>query len=125
QPDAISRISRAIQAAECDLNDRGPRPKGTFLFMGSRGIGKTESSKAFTEYLFGSDRLTMVPMNEFTTSDSKAALVRKIREAVNRDQTGTLLFDEIEKAHRDNIDLFISLLDEGQIMDEDGSWISV
>ena len=53
QEDALSRVSRAMQAAECDLNDRGPRPKGSFLFMGSRGVGKTETAKAFTEYPVG------------------------------------------------------------------------
>jgi len=126
QGDAIPRISRAIQAAECDLNDTGPRPKGAFLFMGSRGIGKTETAKAFTEYIFGYSKLTMFFMNELQSSDDAPELVKMIRQAISEHPKGTtLLFDEIEKAHRSIIDIFISLLDEGVVTDVDGSRISV
>ena len=65
QQDALGRVAAALQSAECDLNERGPRPKGAFLFMGARGIGKTETAKAFTQYLFGDSGLTMLFMNEF------------------------------------------------------------
>jgi ATP-dependent Clp protease ATP-binding subunit ClpB len=125
QEDALSRVSRALQAAECDLNDRGPRPKGSFLFMGSRGVGKTETAKAFTEYLWEGG-LTMLYMNEYQRADDVDDLVVAIKRGVSTNSTGrTFLFDEIEKAHRGVIDVFISLLDEGQITDLDGSRISV
>jgi ATP-dependent Clp protease ATP-binding subunit ClpB len=124
QTDALARLSRAVQSAECDLNDRGPRPLGAFLFMGSRGVGKTESSKAFTEYLFGDAGLTMLFMNEYQRSDDVDDLVHAMKVGVAAG-TKTFLFDEIEKAHKSVIDVFISLLDEGQITDIDGSRISV
>jgi ATP-dependent Clp protease ATP-binding subunit ClpA len=126
QEDALARVSRAIEAAECDLNDRGPRPKGSFLFMGSRGIGKTQTAKAFTEHLFGDSGLTMLFMNEYQRADDVDELVLAIKRGVSTKADGrTFLFDEIEKAHRSIIDVFISLLDEGQITDADGSRISV
>ncbi len=125
QEDALSRVSRALQAAECDLNDRGPRPKGSFLFMGSRGVGKTETAKAFTEYLWDGG-LTMLYMNEYQRADDVDELVLAIKRGVSSNSVGaTFLFDEIEKAHRGVIDVFISLLDEGQITDSDLSRISV
>jgi ATP-dependent Clp protease ATP-binding subunit ClpA len=126
QEDALSRVGRALQAAECHLNDRGPRPKGSFLFMGSRGVGKTETAKAFTKYLFGDSGLTMLYMNEYQRADDVDDLVVAIKRGVSTNSIGrTFLFDEIEKAHRGVIDVFISLLDEGQITDLDGSRISV
>ena len=126
QEDALARVSRALQAAQCDLNDRGPRPKGAFLFMGARGIGKTQTAKAFTEYLFGDSGLTMLFMNEYQRADDVDDLVATIKQGVSSKSVGkTFLFDEIEKAHRGVIDVFISLLDEGQITDADGSRISV
>jgi ATP-dependent Clp protease ATP-binding subunit ClpA len=125
QADAMHRLSRALQAAEYCLNDRGARPKGAYLFMGSRGIGKTESVKAFTEYLFGPNALAMLWMNEYQQASDVKALVNAVRRAVESGAT-VLLCDEIEKAHKAIIDIFISLLDEGQITDsEDGSRISV
>ena len=125
QEDALSRVSRALQAAECDLNDRGPRPKGSFLFMGSRGVGKTETAKAFTEYLWDGG-LTMLYLNEYQRADDVDDLVLAIKRGLSTNSIGTtFLFDEIEKAHRGVIDVFISLLDEGQITDSDGSRISI
>ena len=125
QEDALSRVSRALQAAECDLNDRGPRPKGSFLFMGSRGVGKTETAKAFTEYLWDGG-LTMLYLNEYQRADDVDDLVLAINRGLSTNSIGTtFLFDEIEKAHRGVIDVFISLLDEGQITDSDGSRISI
>jgi ATP-dependent Clp protease ATP-binding subunit ClpA len=97
---------------------------GAFLFMGSRGIGKTESAKAFTEYLFGNSGLKMIFMNEHQRADDVDDLVDAVKEGI-ASGTRTFLFDEIEKAHKSVIDVFISLLDEGQITDLDGSRISV
>jgi ATP-dependent Clp protease ATP-binding subunit ClpA len=126
QEDAIARVSRALEASECGLNDTGPRPRGSFLFMGPSGVGKTSTTKAFNEYLFGSSRLTMLFMNEMQSANDVGDLVKAIKRGVSAHPDGTtFLFDEIEKAHRAIIDVFISLLDEGQVTAEDGSRISV
>jgi ATP-dependent Clp protease ATP-binding subunit ClpA len=126
QPDAVTRVSRALQAAEFGLNDTGRRPRASFLFMGPSGIGKTSTTKAMNEYLFGVERLTMLFMNEYKRADDVDDLVKAIRTGVIDHPEGTtFLFDEIEKAHKDVIDVFISLLDEGEITDADGSRISI
>ena len=68
QSAAIGRIARAVQAAELGLNEGGTRPKCSFLFLGPTGVGKTESAKCFTEYLFGSQAaLEMIFMNEYSS----------------------------------------------------------
>src|SRR5271166_6898754 len=68
QSAATGKISRAIQAAELGLNDSGNRPKCSFLLLGPTGVGKTESAKCFTEYLFGSrSALEMIFMNEYSS----------------------------------------------------------
>ena len=126
QADAVARVSRALQAAEFGLNDTGRRPRASFLFMGPSGIGKTSTTKALNEYLFGVERLTMLFMNEYKRADDVDGLVKAIRAALIEHPEGTtFLFDEIEKAHKDVIDVFISLLDEGEITDADGSRISI
>ena len=126
QADAVARVSRALQAAEFGLNDTGRRPRASFLFMGPSGIGKTSTTKALNEYLFGAARLTMLFMNEYKRADDVDGLVKAIRAALIEHPEGTtFLFDEIEKAHKDVIDVFISLLDEGEITDADGSRISI
>jgi ATP-dependent Clp protease ATP-binding subunit ClpA len=126
QNDALVRISRALEAAECELNERGPRPRGSFLFMGPSGVGKTETSKAFNQYLFGNDRLSMLFMNELQSASDVAVLIAAIKRGVDTHPDGTtFLFDEIEKAHRAIIDVFISMLDEGCVTGLDGQRISV
>jgi ATP-dependent Clp protease ATP-binding subunit ClpB len=126
QEEALARVSRALEASESDLNDTGSRPRASFLFMGASGIGKTSTAKAFNEYLFGNDRLTMLFMNEMQAVSDVPDLVKAIKRGVNAHPAGTvILFDEIEKAHKAIIDIFISLTDEGQITDTDGSRISV
>ena len=126
QADAVARVSRALQAAEFGLNDTAGRPRGSFLFMGPSGVGKTSTTKGMNEYLFGAARLTMLYMNEYKRADDVDGLVKAIRAALIEHPEGTtFLFDEIEKAHKDVIDVFISLLDEGEITDADGSRISI
>jgi ATP-dependent Clp protease ATP-binding subunit ClpA len=126
QDDAISCVSRALEASECHLNDTGPRPRGAFLFMGPSGVGKTETCKAFNEYLFGNDRLTMVFCNEYQSPSDVSDFVQAIKRGVAAHPSGTvILLDEIEKAHRSIIDILLSLLDEGKVSDADGSRILV
>jgi ATP-dependent Clp protease ATP-binding subunit ClpA len=126
QNDALVRISRALEAAECELNERGPRPRGSFLFMGPSGVGKSETTKAFNEYLFGNDRLSMLFMNQLQSASDVEVLIAAIKRGVASHPEGTVfLFDEIEKAHKSIIDVFISLLDEGQAAGPNGERISV
>jgi ATP-dependent Clp protease ATP-binding subunit ClpA len=124
---AIDRISRAIQAAELGLNDGGNRPKCSFLFLGPTGVGKTESAKCFTEYLFGSrSALEMLFMNEYSSQARLPEFLQSAEEAIRRNPEGaTLLFDEIEKAHARLIDIFLSLLEEGDLTTLSGERISI
>src|ERR1700736_5279348 len=113
QDDAIARVSAALLAAEFNLNERGPKPRGAYLFMGPSGVGKTETTKVLNDYLFGRQRLTMLFMNELQSADDVGVLIQSLRRGVDTHPKGTtFLFDEIEKAHRAIIDIFISLIDE-------------
>jgi ATP-dependent Clp protease ATP-binding subunit ClpA len=116
QEHAMRRIARAVQAAELGLNAASSRPKASFLFLGPTGVGKTESAKVFTRYLFGGQRaLEMLFMNEYSTATRYGEFLERVETAVRRNPSGaTLLFDEVEKAHPQLIDLFLSLLDEGE-----------
>ena len=124
---AIGRIARAIQAAELGLNDGGNRPRCSFLFLGPTGVGKTESAKCFTEYLFGGRAaLEMVFMNEYASDFRLPEFLHRAEAAVRRNPEGaTLLFDEIEKAHPQLIDVFLSLLEEGVLTTLSGDRITV
>ena len=114
---AIERVARAVQAAELGLNEAVNRPKCSFLFLGPTGVGKTETAKCFTEYLFGSrSALEMIFMNEYSSDARLVEFLQRAECAVRRNPEGaTLLFDEIEKAHSRLIDIFLSLLEEGQL----------
>src|SRR5271165_6738813 len=107
---ATGKIARAVQAAELGLNDSGNRPKCSFLFLGPTGVGKTESAKRFTEYLFGSKvSLEMIFMNEYSSESRLSEFLERTEAAIRRNSEGaTLLFDEIEKAHVQLIDIFLS-----------------
>jgi ATP-dependent Clp protease ATP-binding subunit ClpA len=124
---AIGKIACAIQAAELGLNESGNRPKCSFLFLGPTGVGKTESAKRFTEYLFGSKAsLEMIFMNEFSSETRLSEFLERTEAAIRRNSEGaTLLFDEIEKAHVQLIDIFLSLLEEGQLTTLSGDRLSV
>jgi ATP-dependent Clp protease ATP-binding subunit ClpA len=124
---AINRIARAIQAAELGLNEGGNRPKCSFLLLGPTGVGKTESAKCFTEYLFGSrSELEMLFMNEYSSDARLPEFLQRAEMAIRRNPEGaTLLFDEIEKAHPQLIDIFLSLLEEGELTTLSGERISI
>jgi ATP-dependent Clp protease ATP-binding subunit ClpA len=98
------------------------RPRGSFLFLGPTGVGKTELSLAFTDYLLGKDKLFRFDMSEYQTQESLGVLLGgRIGEigllgmAVARSATGTLLFDEIEKAHPRVLDVFLQVLDAARV----------
>lgn len=115
QKAAISRVARAVQAAELGLNERTSQSKASFLFLGPTGVGKTETAKCFSEYLFGSrTTLEMVFMNEYSADSRFQEFLERTEAAIRRHPNGTtLLFDEIEKAHPRIVDVFLSLLEEG------------
>ncbi len=116
QTAASQRIARAVQAAELGLNGCGKRPKCSFLFLGPTGVGKTESAKCFTEFVFGSrTALEMIFMNEYSSDLRFEEFLERTEAAIRRHPEGTtLLFDEVEKAHPALIDVFLSFLEEGQ-----------
>ncbi len=127
QSAAVGKIARAVQAAELGLNDSGNRPKCSFLLLGPTGVGKTESARRFTEYLFGSRAsLEMIFMNEYASETRLPEFLERTEKAIRRNAEGaTLLFDEIEKAHGQLIDIFLSLLEEGQLSTLSGDRLSV
>ena len=127
QEGAIDRIARAVQAAELGLNESGNRPRCSFLLLGPTGVGKTESAKCFTEYLFGSRAaLEMLFMNEYSSEARLPQFLQNTEIAIRRHPDGgTLLFDEIEKAHAPLIDIFLSLLEEGELTTFSGKRISI
>ena len=127
QAAAIERVARAVQAAELGLNEEVNRPKCSFLFLGPTGVGKTETAKCFTEYLFGSrSALEMIFMNEYSSDARLAEFLQRTECAVRRNPEGaTLLFDEIEKAHPRLIDIFLSLLEEGELTTLSAERISI
>jgi ATP-dependent Clp protease ATP-binding subunit ClpB len=106
-----------------ELNLAHPqRPKGSFLFVGPTGVGKTEITLAFTEYLCGSDHLHRFDMSEFQNQSSVGLLLGNssndtgmLGRAMDKNTRGTLLFDEMEKAHPLVLDLFLQILDAGRI----------
>jgi ATP-dependent Clp protease ATP-binding subunit ClpA len=126
QEEAIRKVSEALLSAEFGLNETGSRPKGAFLFMGPTGVGKTETAKRFTEYLFDNAKLEMFFMNEYQDSYKIADLIDRLQEGLKRNPNGTtLLFDEIEKAHPKIIDIFLSMLDEGKVTLDASNRLSV
>jgi ATP-dependent Clp protease ATP-binding subunit ClpA len=127
QSAAVGRIARAVQSAELGLNEEANRPKCSFLFLGPTGVGKTESAKCLTEYLFGSwSALEMIFMNGYSTDSRLPEFLQHVERAIRRHPEGaTLLFDEIEKAYDRLIDIFLSLIDEGELTTLVGDRVSV
>jgi ATP-dependent Clp protease ATP-binding subunit ClpA len=121
QDHVIPRVVSALQRGELGLTTPS-RPRGSFLFLGPTGVGKTELSLAFTDYLLGKDKLFRFDMSEYQTQESLGVLLGgRIGEigllgmAVARSATGTLLFDEIEKAHPRVLDVFLQVLDAARV----------
>jgi ATP-dependent Clp protease ATP-binding subunit ClpA len=121
QNHVIPQVVSALQRGELGLTTPN-RPRGSFLFLGPTGVGKTELSLAFTDYLLGKDKLFRFDMSEYQTQESLGVLLGgRIGEigllgmAVARSATGTLLFDEIEKAHPRVLDVFLQVLDAARV----------
>lgn len=121
QDRALPRIVSALRRGQLGLRKPG-RPRGSFLLLGPTGVGKTEVTIAFTDFLFGSDHLFRFDMSEYQTQESVAVLLGgKIGErgtlalAHDKHGCGTLLCDEIEKAHPRVLDILLQILDAARV----------
>jgi ATP-dependent Clp protease ATP-binding subunit ClpA len=121
QDHVLPRICSVLQRGELNLA-HPHRPKGSFLFVGPTGVGKTEITLAFTEYLCGSDHVHRFDMSEFQNQSSVGLLLGTsstdtgmLGRALDKNDRGTLLFDEMERAHPLVLDLFLQILDAGRI----------
>jgi len=121
QDHIIPRVVSVLQRGELGLSKAG-RPRGSFLFLGPTGVGKTELTQVFTGKLFGLDKLVRYDMSEFQTQESLGLLLGSrpgesgfLGAAYDRTKTGTLLFDEVEKAHPRIMDIFLQVLDAARV----------
>ena len=132
QHDAITAVSKAIRRTRAGLKDPR-RPAGSFIFLGPSGVGKTETAKALTEFLFGQeDALIQLDMSEYMEKHTVSRLVGsppgyvgydeggQLTEAVRRKPFSVVLFDEIEKAHPDVFNTLLQILEEGRLTDAQG-----
>ena len=132
QEEAISAIADAVRRSRAGLQD-ARRPIGSFIFLGTTGVGKTELAKALAEFLFNDDNmLTRIDMSEYQERHSVSRLVGappgyvgydeggQLTEAVRRKPYSVVLLDEIEKAHPDVFNILLQVLDDGRLTDNKG-----
>ncbi|MFT4612636.1 MAG: ATP-dependent Clp protease ATP-binding subunit ClpB, partial [Gammaproteobacteria bacterium] len=132
QEEAITAVSDAVRRSRAGLQNP-EKPVGTFLFLGTTGVGKTELAKALAEYLFDDENaMTRIDMSEYQESHSVSRLVGappgyvgydeggQLTEAVRRKPYSVVLLDEIEKAHQDTFNILLQVLDEGRLTDNKG-----
>ncbi|MDE6197368.1 MAG: AAA family ATPase, partial [Muribaculaceae bacterium] len=132
QEEAITAIADAVRRSRAGLNDP-KRPIGSFIFLGTTGVGKTELAKALAEYLFDDENMmTRIDMSEYQEKHSVSRLVGappgyvgydeggQLTEAVRRKPYSVVLFDEIEKAHPDVFNILLQVLDDGHLTDNKG-----
>ena len=132
QDEAVTLVADAIRRSRTGLGDK-KKPIGSFLFLGTTGVGKTELAKALAEYLFDDENLmTRIDMSEFQEKHSVARLVGappgyvgydeggQLTEAVRRKPYSVVLLDEIEKAHPDVFNILLQVLDDGRLTDNKG-----
>ena len=132
QEEAIAAVSDAVRRNRSGLSDE-KRPIGSFIFLGTTGVGKTELAKALSEYLFNDENaMTRIDMSEFQEKHSVSRLVGappgyvgydeggQLTEAVRRKPYSVVLLDEIEKAHPDVFNILLQVLDDGRLTDNKG-----
>ena len=136
QDEAIQAIADAVRRSRAGLNDPR-RPIGSFIFLGTTGVGKTELAKALAEYLFDDENMmTRIDMSEYQEKHSVSRLVGappgyvgydeggQLTEAVRRKPYSVVLFDEIEKAHPDVFNILLQVLDDGRLTDNKGRMVN-
>ncbi|MDE6416775.1 MAG: ATP-dependent chaperone ClpB [Duncaniella sp.] len=136
QNDAIAAIADAVRRSRAGLNDP-KRPIGSFIFLGTTGVGKTELAKALAEYLFDDENMmTRIDMSEYQEKHAVSRLVGappgyvgydeggQLTEAVRRKPYSVVLFDEIEKAHPDVFNILLQVLDDGRLTDNKGRMVN-
>ena len=132
QDKAIEAIANAVRRSRAGLQD-ARRPIGSFIFLGTTGVGKTELAKALAEYLFNDDTMmTRIDMSEYQERHSVSRLIGappgyvgydeggQLTEAVRRKPYSVVLLDEIEKAHPDVFNILLQVLDDGRLTDNKG-----
>ncbi|MHB9056324.1 MAG: ATP-dependent chaperone ClpB [Paludibacteraceae bacterium] len=136
QDEAIAAVSDAVRRSRAGLNDP-KRPIGSFIFLGTTGVGKTELAKALAEYLFDDENmLTRIDMSEYQEKFSVTRLIGsppgyvgyeeggQLTEAIRRKPYSVVLFDEIEKAHPDVFNILLQVLDDGRLTDNKGRLVN-
>jgi len=136
QDEAITAIADAVRRSRAGLNDPR-RPIGSFIFLGTTGVGKTELAKALAEYLFDDENMmTRIDMSEYQEKHTVSRLVGappgyvgydeggQLTEAVRRKPYSVVLFDEIEKAHPDVFNILLQVLDDGRLTDNKGRMVN-
>ena len=136
QNEAIQAVSDAVRRSRAGLQDP-KRPIGSFIFLGTTGVGKTELAKALAEYLFDDETLmTRIDMSEYQEKFSVSRLIGappgyvgydeggQLTEAVRRKPYSVVLFDEIEKAHPDVFNILLQVLDDGRLTDNKGRTVN-
>jgi ATP-dependent Clp protease ATP-binding subunit ClpB len=136
QDDAITAVADAVRRSRAGLQDPR-RPIGSFIFLGTTGVGKTELAKALADYLFDDESLmTRIDMSEYQEKHSVSRLIGappgyvgydeggQLTEAVRRKPYSVILFDEIEKAHPDVFNTLLQVLDDGRLTDNKGRTVN-
>ena len=136
QDDAVHAVANAVRRNRAGLGDPN-RPIGSFLFLGPTGVGKTELCKALAEFLFDDENaMVRIDMSEFMEQHSVARLIGappgyvgyeeggRLTEAVRRRPYAVILFDEVEKAHRDVFNVLLQVLDDGRLTDGQGRTVN-
>lgn len=136
QNEAVDAVAKAIRRGRVGLKDPN-RPIGSFLFLGPTGVGKTELSKALAESLFGNeDAMIRIDMSEYMEGHSVSKLIGsppgyvgfdeggQLTEKIRRKPYSVILFDEIEKAHPDVMNMLLQILDDGRLTDAQGRTVN-